>query len=48
MVNRGRVGQVFARGRALVILALLLLGGALLLKRDIASPARPKIFPRRL
>jgi Beta-propeller repeat len=38
MVNRGRVGQGFARGRAPVILALLLLGGALLLRRDVTGP----------
>jgi hypothetical protein len=37
MVNRGRVGAVFVRGRAPVIFALLLLGGALLLRRDISS-----------
>jgi hypothetical protein len=35
MVTRGRLGQVFVRGRAPIILVLLLLGGALLLKRDI-------------
>ena len=39
MVNRGRVGAVFARGRAPVILALLLLGGALLLHRDLPGAA---------
>ena len=38
MVNRGRVGAIFARGRAPVILVLLLVGGALLLKRDLTSP----------
>ena len=38
MVNRGRVGAIFARGRAPVILILLLVGGALLLKRDLTSP----------
>ena len=38
MVSRGRVGAVFARGRAPVIFALLLLGGALLLRRDVAGP----------
>ena len=37
MVNRGGVGAVLARGRAPVIFALLLLGGALLLRRDIAG-----------
>jgi uncharacterized repeat protein (TIGR01451 family) len=38
MVNRGRVGAVFVRGRAPVIFALLLLGGALLLRRDMTGP----------
>jgi uncharacterized repeat protein (TIGR01451 family) len=38
MVNRGRVGQVLARGRAPAILALLLIGGALLLRHDVAGP----------
>ena len=40
MGNRGRVGAIFARGRAPVILALLLVGGAFLLRRDVtATPA---------
>jgi hypothetical protein len=37
MVNRGRVGATFARGRAPVILALLVLGGGLLLRHDAVS-----------
>jgi len=37
MVNRGRVGVIFARRRAPVILVLLLVLGALLLKRDISG-----------
>ena len=39
MVNRGRVGAIFVRGRAPVILVVLLVGGALLLKRDAAGPS---------
>jgi uncharacterized repeat protein (TIGR01451 family) len=40
MGNRGRVGAIFARGRAPVILVLLLVGGAFLLRRDVtATPA---------
>ena len=40
MGNRGRVGAAFARGRAPVILVLLLVGGAFLLRRDVtATPA---------
>ncbi len=45
MVNRGGVGRGFARGRAPVILALLLLGGAFLLKRDIAGPGTTRNIP---
>ena len=45
MVNRGRVGAIFARGRAPVILALLLLGGALLLHRDISRPSTTQNAP---
>jgi uncharacterized repeat protein (TIGR01451 family) len=37
MGNRGRVGAVLARGRAPVILAFLLVGGAFLLRRDVAG-----------
>jgi Beta-propeller repeat len=40
MGNRGTVGAIFARGRAPVILVLLLVGGAFLLRRDVtATPA---------
>jgi len=38
MVNRGGVGAVFARGRAPIVSALLVLGGGLLLRHDVASP----------
>jgi len=37
MGNRGRVGAIFARGRAPVILLLLLVGGAFLLRRDVTA-----------
>jgi len=37
MGNRGRVGAIFARGRAPVILVLLLVGGAFLLRRDVTG-----------
>ena len=38
MVNRGWVGAVFARGRAPIVFALLVLGGGLLLRHDAAGP----------
>jgi hypothetical protein len=38
MVDRVGLGAVFARGRAPVLFALLVLGGALLLRHDVASP----------
>ncbi len=38
MVNRGWVGAVFARGRAPIVFALLVLGGGLLLSHDAAGP----------
>src|SRR5437660_3053938 len=37
MVNRGGVGAVFARGRAPMVFALLVLGGGLLLTPDVPS-----------
>lgn len=38
MVNRNGVGPVFARARALVLLALLILGAALLFRYDVSAP----------
>jgi hypothetical protein len=40
MVDRVGLGAVFARGRAPVFFALLVLGGALLLRHDVASPSQ--------
>ncbi|HUK48983.1 MAG TPA: SBBP repeat-containing protein [Terriglobales bacterium] len=39
MVNRSGAGPVFARVRGLLLLAVLLLGGVLLLKRDASTPS---------
>jgi hypothetical protein len=39
MVNRGGVGAIVARGRAPIILALLVLGGIVLFKHDISRTA---------
>src|SRR5690348_12295724 len=46
MVSGRGVGAVFARGRAPIILVLLVLGGAFLLRRDNSSPNPQKIAPR--
>ena len=43
MVNRSGVGPAFARVRGLVLLVLLVLGAALLLRRDIATPHSPNL-----
>lgn len=43
MVNRSGVGPAFARVRGLVLLVLLVLGAALLLTRDIATPHSPNL-----
>lgn len=45
MGNRGGVGTIFARGRAPVILALLLVGGAFLLRRDVIATPAPNAHP---
>lgn len=41
MVKGGGVGAILVRGRAPIVLALLVLGGALLLKSDFTRHARP-------
>ncbi len=43
MVNRSGVGPAFARARGLVLLVLLVLGAALLFRRDVATPHSPNL-----